>query len=194
MRLFSSATVAVLSLGCVFAGVSSVAQTSLNSVHKLPTQYQDPETGAVRPMVAVAPEAATTPLTGTIQLVATITLKTALPTGGSIICLSSVEASSISLTTGLATVYAEESSVLAKVVGATATCTVNTPYSWLIPPASTTVQNSLTGNYTVEMIGPVSSTTNPLSALTRSSTSSFVSLKSIPLTGTTSKFTIAVTL
>jgi hypothetical protein len=194
MRLFSSAAVAAVSLGCVFSGVSLVAQTSLHSVHKLPTQYQDSETGAVRPMVAVAPEPATTPVGGTIQVVATITLKTPLPTGGSIICLSSVDATSFSLTTGAATIFSEESSVLAKVVGATATCTINTPYSWLIPPASTTVQNSLNGNYTIEMIGPVSSTTNPLSALTRSSTSTFVSLKSIPLTGTTSKYTIAVTL
>jgi len=194
MRLFSTATLAALALGSVFATSSALAQSSLNSVRKLPTVYQDPETGAVRPMVAVAPEAATTPVGGTIQLVATITLKTALPTGGSIICLSSVDATSITLTSGLSTVYVEEASVLAKVVGATATCTVNIPYSWLIPPASTTVQNSLTGEYTVEMIGPVSSTTNPLSALTRSSSSSFVSTKSIPLTGTTSKFTIAVTL
>ena len=194
MRLSTRAALAAIMLGSVFVSGSAVAQTSLTSVRKPPTVYQDPETGAVRPMVAVAPEAATTPIGGTIQLVATITLKTPLPTGGSVICLSNVSAMSITLTTGLATVYGEESSVLAKVSGTTATCTVNTPYSWLIPPASSTVQNSLTGEYTIEMIGAASSTTNPLAALTRSSSSSFVSIKSIPLAGTTSKYTIAVTL
>ncbi len=194
MRLISSATLAALALGSVFVSTSAISQTSLGSVHKLPTSYTDPETGVTRPLVAVAPEAALTPLGGTIQVVATITLKTPVPTGGSVVCLTDVEALSFNLTSGASTSYVETSSAPAKVVGATATCTVNTPYSWLIPPTSTTVENSLTGNYTIEMIGPVTSTTNPLLAQTRSSSSTFVMTKTIPLTGTTSKYTIAVTL
>jgi len=180
---------------CVLSAGSTaaIAQTSSHT-NKPVLGYQDPETGVFKPLEKVVPEAATAAVTGTIELTMTITLKTPVPTGGKVACSSGVSAISISLTTAQATTYEESASAFATVSGATASCTINIPYSWLIPPSSTTVQNSLTGSYTAEIIGPASTTVIVTSPFARSSSSEFLTSKTIPATGTTSKFTVNVTL
>jgi len=194
MRYLSIAALAAVSVCALSAGsTAAIAQTN-SHVNKPVLGYQDPETGLFKPLEKAVPEATTAPVTGTIELVMTITLKTPVPTGGKVACGSSVSASSISLTTAQVTTYEESASVLATVSGATATCTVNIPYSWLIPPTSSTVQNSLVGSYTAEIVGPSSTTVVLTSPFARLSSSEFLTSKTIPASGTTSKFTVAVTL
>jgi hypothetical protein len=195
MRIFKMATLAALTLGVVLAGtVSAFAQADESSSHKKVLGYQDPETGVFRPVEYLIPEATITPTTGTIQLTITITLKTAVPTGGSVLCSTGIAASSTSLTTGTGVTYSESSTSAAKVTGTTATCTVTTPYSWVLPPASSTTVDSLTGSYTVSIL-PAPSTTITIATLQgRSSSSLFLTSKTIPAVGTVSKYAIAATL
>jgi len=195
MRICKIATLAMLTLGVMLAGtVSAFAQADESSSHKKVLGYQDSETGVFRPVEYVIPEATTTPSTGTIQLTITITLKTPVPTGGSVLCSSAIVASSTSLSIGTGIDYVETAAAAAKVTGATATCTVLTPYSWVIPPASSTTLDSLTGSYSVTIL-PAPSTTVTIATLKeRSSSSQFLSTKTIPAVGTISKYTVAATL
>jgi hypothetical protein len=193
MRFLSLAALAAVSLCVLSAGSTTLNAQTTSHATKPVLGYQDPETGTFKPLEKAVPEAATAPLTGTIELTIAITLKTPLPTGGKVACSSVVAATSINLATSQVISYDETATVLATVSGATASCTVNIPYSWGIPPAASTIQTSLTGAYSVDMAGTVA-TGSITPALSRSSSSEFLSSKTIPATGTISKFTVNVTL
>ena len=187
MRLLSLTNFALLAVGVTFvASISATAQSSAN--HKKVFGYQDSVTGEFRPAARVAPDATVTPTTGTDSLVLTITLKTPLPKGGSIVCGSSLTAVLV-YSTGLESLFVESASSVATVSGTTATCTVNTPYAWLIAAGTTEVE-TYTGNYTVEM----TTAAGALPGIVRMSEGTYVSASKIPSTGTTSKYTVAVTL
>jgi hypothetical protein len=191
MRVSFFAAIAVVSLAATFSGsIAASAQSDESTPHKKIFGYQDAETGTFHAMNHVVAEAATTPITGTIELTIDITLKTALPTGGTILCSASLTASSTVLTTGMSTFYEEEASSVATASGSTHTCTVNVPYSWLLAAPSSTVSNSLVGDYAVEM----ANLTGKLPALVRSSSSTFLNVTKIPATGTITKATVNVTL
>jgi hypothetical protein len=208
MRIFSIAALAVLTLGAGFAAsVPACAQSDDDEavIHvsqpKKVFGYQDPVTGEFHALGRnhmPVPDATTTPaFTGTLEVVVKITLKTALPTGGSIGCSTSFVAASFSATapTG-ANTYEESASAAATVSGTTATCTLKIPYSWVLAAPSTTVQDSLSGSVTVEMYKSVSST-NPsviLTGLVRSNSQNVVSASKFPANGTTTVYNINATL
>jgi hypothetical protein len=181
----------VLALGVALSG-SVMAQGQ--SGHKRVLGYQDSETGEFHPLEKVVPEVTTAPTTGEFEVTFTITLKSTVPTGGSVLCSTIIEADVVSLTTATGTAYTESSNSVAKVTGTTATCTVNTPYSWVLPAASTTTEASLSGAYTVSIVPAPSSTISLAAVEGRSSASSFLSSKTIPATGTISKLNVAATL
>lgn len=194
MRILSIATVGVLTVGLVAAtSVSAFGQAEAAKPHKRVFGYQDVETGVFHPVGRATPDVTAAPLTGEIEVTFTITLKTPVPTGGSVYCSTSVLASSTSTTTGATTDYDESSATLAKVTGATATCTVNTPYSWVIAAASSTVIDSLVGSYTVGIL-PASTTTILPAQEDRSSSSGFLNAAKLPAAGAISKYTVSATL
>jgi hypothetical protein len=201
MRIFSIAAIAAVTLGFAFAGIpSATAQSDESTSHRKIYGYQDPETGDFHPLGKFrgpVPDAATTaPTTGTLEVVAKITLKTPLPKGGTIICGASFIASSFSTTAISATSYEESADVLAVVSGSTATCTLKLPYSWVLPPPSSTVQDSLSGSLSVQMFQPVSSTTTTAieAALVRGNAQPIVSATKFPANGATTIYNLNVTL
>ncbi len=174
------------------AGLAARAQSETAPEDRV-MGYQDARTGRFHRLMGAMPEAAATaPFTGTIQLVVAITLKTPVPSGGSVLCSSNVLAESENTSSFAISSYDENASIKAVVSGTTASCTVNIPYSWSLPPASSTVKNLVMGSYVVEIVG-ATGTGTPV-PLTRYSSSQFVSLTAVPPVGTISKFTIAATL
>jgi len=193
MRTFSLTTFGALTLAAAVCG-SAWAQAPSEASHKKVLGYQDAVTGEFHPLDKVVPEAATPATTGEFEVTFTITLKSTVPSGGSVLCATNFEVASTSLTTGAGSAYTETSYAVAKVTGSTATCTVNTPYSWLLPAASSSDESTLLGGYTVSILAAPSTTVNLSTVEGRSSTSAFLSAKTIPATGTTTKYSVAVTL
>ncbi len=195
MRKISLATIGAMSVAAMFitmAGTpSALAQAPEMGKDKKIFGYQDPKTGVFHPLSRVEPETTPAPpFTGTYEVAITITLKTPVPAGYSVYCTTSINASAINDSTAAEVDFEEDAYSLAKVTGSTATCTVNTPYSWVIPQATTTETDSLAGTYTVEMI-PTSTTAPDLG---RDSTGPFLSATKIPAAGTTTKISVAATL
>jgi len=192
MRNFPLATVAAISIGAalVAGSISLAAQEAeyIAPVKKV-LGYQDPKTGAFKPLVKAEPDVTLSPTTGWMELTLTITLKTWLPKGGTIICNADLSTTSESLTTGSYSIWEQSSYKEATVSGTTATCTVYVPYSYLVPAASSTVTNTITGDYTVEMTNG-SGTVPPVATLL---TGSFLNAK-LPATGTTTKVSLNVTI
>ena len=187
MRSLYLAGVVVAALGtALVAGISVSAQTS-TTPHKKVFGYQDPQTGLFHPSNGIAPDAAVAPATGTLELVLTITLKTPLTKGGSVLCSADVVAESENTNTYQASSFEDEATSVATVSGSTATCTVNIPYSWPVPAASSTVENTVSGSYVIEMTGAAGT----VNALPRYSSAPFVTLTKVPSTGTVSKYTVA---
>jgi len=195
MRIFQIAAISLMALGATVAGsVSAAAQSDEPGSHKKVFGYEDAQTGVFHPLDRAVAETTTAPVTGTFELTITVTLKTAVPAGGSVLCSTDITAASTSLTTGTAEVYTETAYSVAKVTGSTATCTVTTPYSWVITPSSTTVENLLEGSHTVSILAAPSTTINAANIEGRSSSTTFLNSKTIPASGTTSKYTANVTL
>jgi len=194
MRVIPKAMVGALALSVALCG-SVLASAQNETQHKKIVGYQDAETGQFHPLDKEVPEATTTaPTTGEYEVTFTITLKSAVPTGGTVLCGTTIIVTAESLSTGAASEYTENSYAVAKVSGTTATCTVNTPYSWLLPAASSTTEVLIGGDYTLSIL-PASSTTLTLATLEgRSSSSSFLSAKAVPATGTTTKLSVSATL
>jgi hypothetical protein len=79
----------------------------------------------------------------------------------------------------------EDASSLATVSSSTITCTVYVPYSWLVPAASSTIINTFSGSYSIQM----SNAAGVLPSSVRYSEATFLSGK-IPATGTITKVTM----
>jgi len=192
--------VAIASIACGLP-VAASAQSGLPKSSPFPTPhdrifgYQDAKTGIFHPMVKIEPDLTPAPSTGTIDLTITITLKTAVPTGATVYCSTDITAMSNNIQTfESGVIYIESSYSVAKVTGSTATCTVATPYSWSLPAASATIQNSLSSEYVVGILPASTGTALIESELSgRSSTSSFGGT-TIPATGATTKYTLSVTI
>jgi hypothetical protein len=191
MRIFSLSTFAAMTLLLSLGGATSAAAQSNDNeaFHKRVLGYQDAETGVFHPVTRIEPEASSPATTGTIQVTLTITLKTALPKGGNIVCGADLTAMSMNLTAGTVSDWSEMANSAATTGGSTATCTVNVPYSWVIPAKSSTVTNSVTGTYSVTM----NNASGASPSLIRFSSGTFLS-GVIPTSGSTSKYTVGVTL
>jgi hypothetical protein len=170
--------------------VSAVAQNPVDSEMKKLLHPPSLQSGTTHTTRGPVPETTTPPFTGTIEVTITITLKTPLATGNSIYCTTDIGAGSLDFLTGVFSNYEEKAWSMAKVTGSTATCTVTTPYSWALPKASMDSSLLLTGTYNVLMEASEAET----SQSERSSLGSFVSATTIPAAGSTTKYTVAVTL
>jgi len=151
--------------------------------------YQDSKTGGFHALTAVVPDAAS-PTTGTVHVTFNIKLSTTFPKGTVLNCNLDLAGSSVSTTTGTATTYQESVTESVAISGTTATCTAVIPYSWLVAPASGTVIDSFSGSYSVN----VSADTAAAGATSRSSSSNVFTSTKIPASGTTSTYTVNVTL
>jgi len=192
--MISKAMVSALTLSVALCG-SVLANAQSETEHKKIVGYQDADTGQFHPLDKEVPEATTTaPTTGEYEVTFTIALKSPVPTGGSVLCGTTIIVSADSLTTGTGNAYTESSYAVAKVSGSTATCTVNTPYSWLLPAASSTTEAILGGSYTLSILPPSGTTLTIATLEGRSSSSSFLSAKAVPATGTTTKLSVSATL
>ncbi len=194
MRMIARAMVGALSLSVALCG-SVMAGAQSETGHKKVVGYQDADTGQFHPLDKLVPEVTTTaPTTGEYEVTFTITLKTAVPTGGTVLCSTNILVTDVSVTTDTGTTYSESAYAVAKVTGSTATCTVNTPYSWVLPAPSTTNETLLSGTYTISILPAPSTSVSLATVEGRSETSSFLSSKTVPATGTTSKIALNVTL
>jgi len=187
MRVIRLMALSVFALSCTTAATSHAQSTSTSAPHKRVLGYQDPETGTFQPLIRALPDTSTSPTTGTVELTLTISLKTALPKGGTVVCSAYLYAYSQNLSNYTVTDWSEEAYSLATVSGSTATCTVNVPYSWIIPVNSSNVSNTFSGDYLVEMLNA----TNVSPALIRTSLGPFVA-GAIPATGSTTKYTLSL--
>jgi len=151
--------------------------------------YQDTKTGTFHALATVVPDAAT-PTTGTVEVTFNIKLVTTFPKGTVLECNVSLTGTSVIETTAASTFYIEEATGSVAISGTTAICKTTVPYSWLVTPASTTVVDSFSASYSVSAV----STTAALGTSLRSSSSSVFSTTKIPASGTTSSYTVNVTL
>ena|ERR1700678_693692 len=159
MRKLRIALVAVIALVTVGGSVLTLAQTANRAASAKVFGYQDSKTGTFH-RLGSTPElidaaAATTTYSGTIETTVTITLKTALPTGGTISCAVGAAAISENETTDAVVAFSESATSIATVSGSTATCKVSIPYSWVLFTPSATIINELTGSLDVIMYSPV---------------------------------------
>jgi hypothetical protein len=191
MRISSFTTIGAVVLATAFAGsVAASAQSPSVVGQKRVFGYQDAK-GVFHPLSrSEAPETTTAPFTGTFELTIAITLKTPVPSGYAVYCTTDLEADATNDDTSVSEDYSEIAYSEAKVSGSTASCTVNTPYSWVIVQASSTETDSITGTYSVEMVPTAANAVE----LGRSTSGTFVNLTKIPATGATSKYTINATL
>lgn len=132
--------------------------------------------------------AGVTPTTGKIVVNFAIKLITPVTTGGTLVCSVSSSAVEISSTTGQLTAEIfEEASAKATVSGATATCSVNIPYSWnLLTPTKDTASLQ----YTLTL---ANSPTLP-SRVSSQFVVPFAGMIKVPASGTTSTFAVSATL
>jgi len=196
MRIRPLLAYAAVMLALTLAGpaLASAQSAEAGSRHNKVFGYQDPETGVFHPLSTATPDVSTPATTGTIELVMTITLKTALPKGGAVLCGVDLTAFSENLSTYTISDWYEEAYTAATVSGSTATCTVNVPYSWVLPAASVLVTRNFSATYQVQMTSaPATAPSGQLpTELVRYTSGTFLSTTSIPSSGTTTKVTQAV--
>jgi len=190
IRVLAPTVAAILTLACGSALLA--AQASDTQSNKKVYGYQDPQTGTFHALPTEAPtEATSTPLTGTFKVVLNITVKSTWPTGTARTIVCSADFDQISISgAAVSTPYIEEASRYATAATSGGyTCTLTIPYSWLI--SSTAIQKTLTGSYSVG-VQNTAVTAGP--AILRLSSGPIVSTTTLPATGTTTTYTIAVTI
>jgi hypothetical protein len=152
--------------------------------------FQDSKTGVFHALTAVVPDATVSPTTGTVHVTFNIKLVTTFAKGTVLGCTASVSGTSVNTTTGTDNYYEETATDSVAISGTTATCTAVIPYSWLLAAASSTTVDSFSGTYSVT----ASATAATPGAVTRNSYSNLFSATKIPASGTTSSYTVNVTL
>jgi hypothetical protein len=175
MRIFPCVALAsAISLSLFAEPIAAMAQSEEAPVRSNQVQgLKTPLTGTTHAVNAVVPEAVVSPVTGTITVTLHITLKTAVPSGDKVACSASLLA--LYSGTAGATEYTETASAYATVSGATATCVLTIPHSWQFPAVTATDVETLSGAYDAVIFNPTATGT-VASVLSRSSSSSFVSL------------------
>jgi len=185
-KLILAAAVAAL---VAFPAVTTAQSTGSSNPHHRVLGYQDSATGTFHPLMKAEPDTSISPSHGTIRLTINIQIKSTFPSGTNLFCTASVAAISTNLSPySVAAEYEELASSPATVSGSIATCTVSIPYYWVIPPASTTVLDAITGSYTVEAINP----TAGAGELLRSTSGDFLNLTTPPAISTTTAVTESV--
>jgi hypothetical protein len=175
------AVIAVFVFACL--GLTSAAwgqaPTPSRPAHGIPG-YLDPKTGTFKPLILLEDlggPAATAPTTGKLVFTFTVTISSTTLTTAAVSC--TLEAYVIGATDN----YIESAAAAATGTGASRTCTVTLPYSWILTTAAT---DTISLSYDVEAI-------NTTSGAYRDSAHSPAAIK-VPATGTTTTETYAVTL
>jgi hypothetical protein len=180
--------------GAVIAMVSLLGVTAAGAADGAPESrvlgFQDTKTGAFHALTAVVPDATVSPTTGTVHVTFNIKLVTAFAKGTVLLCTATVSGTSVSTTVGTQNYYEETATGSVTISGTTATCTAVIPYSWSLAAASSTTVDSFSGTYSVT----AESTATTPGAVTRSSSANLFSATKIPASGTTSSYTVNVTL
>ena len=147
--------------------------------------YLDPQTGAFRPLPAVAEESPDAPaavtFTGTITVTLTVTVKST----GLTTYFCSANSSVVDAATTAPRFYTESNTVAATGSGTTRTCIMTIPYAWSLASQSS---DTMTTSYSVVGSGG----TNVLPQRTNSS--SPLDTRKVPANGTTTALTAAVTI
>jgi hypothetical protein len=190
MRKFTVAAVAAIALSVAVAGAASASAQIDLFHHKKTLGYQD-ENGTFHPFAHTLPDAATaTTVTGTIEVTIKLTIKSSFPSGTKIYCGADTTVESINDTNPLATViYGEEGASIASGT----TCTVKIPYAWTINAAGVGITNYYTGSYAVVAYDS-SLPTFTYAIGFREVTGTYVDLGKIPVTGSTTPYTVDVTI
>jgi len=160
--------------------MTAQSPSSTNPQHRV-LGYQDPETGKFHPLAKIQPDT-TPPSHGTIRLSISILIRSTFPSTANFLCGAMISASSINLTTDAQASFGEEAYSPATVSGSTATCTVTIPYSWAIPAASSTVDDSITGSYSVTVVNSDGTVSG---SVLRVTSGDFLSLTTVPASDTT---------
>lgn len=179
---------AVIAMASLF-GVTAAAAGDGASENRV-LGFQDAKTGSFHALTAVVPDATVSPTTGTVHVTFNIKLITTFAKGTVLGCTASVSGTSVNTTTGTDNDYEETATDSVAISGTTATCTAVIPYSWLLAAASSTTVDSFSGTYSVT----AAATSATAGAVTRSSYSNLFSATKIPASGTTSNYTVNVTL
>jgi hypothetical protein len=194
MHIASAASLALITLMASF--LATPAHSGGLVQNKPVIGYQDPQTGLFHPLSVISPQAATVATTGKVEVTFNIKIVSTFATGTLITCSPQVIAVQISTTPPLdgAASFSEYESVVATTSGATATCKLTIPYDWQLLPAASVQEESFTGQYTVTALQVVASASTPTGIVDRISSGTFVAAATIPASGTTSKYTVDVTL
>ena len=172
---------------CLLAASAAWGQAADNLAKPGILGYFDPQTGAFRPLPQAVPDDADLPpaattFTGTINVTITVTLKTTTITNVTCqIGTSTVDA----ITSGAAVSYNESDSVTATGSGATRTCKLSIPYSWVL---STQPADTMSTTYIV--LGGATTVGSP----TRTAGRGPLDTRKVPANGATTTLTAAVTL
>jgi len=171
---------------CLIAAPAAWGQTPNTSAKPGVLGYLDPHTGAFRPIPQMAAEDAELPPTttfgGTISVTITITLKT---TGLTNISCLAATAVTDNLTSPTPVIYDETNTVAATGTGSTRTCKLTIPYSWALATQSL---DSMSTSYSV--FGSTGTSGLPQRTLSRTP----LDARKVPVNGTTTTLTAAVTL
>lgn len=192
MRTTVLAAMAAVSLGAALAA-SAPASAQTSEVVPMSGKvfgYQDGSTGKFHAAQMEAPDVTVTPTIGAISMTLAIRIASAFPAGFKIVCGTEINAQSIDITTGMEISFEESASSVATVSGTTATCTVRTPYSWALPAVGGTIENFVTGEYSVNVYTAGSA----LPGLLRSTSGPFLHLVKLPAFGTVTSVPLSVTL
>jgi hypothetical protein len=184
-----------LTVGAAVAASAQAQSASVSSTHKKVFGYQDTQTGTFHPLVHAEPETTPAPITGKYVLTFTITIASTFPAKSVIVCAADILAASINDTTGAGVTYEEIATTDVTLAGTTATCKVTVPYSWAIPAASGSVQNQVSGTYSVTVLDPATTSITLASVEgLRSSTGDLLIPTTVPAHGATTSETVDVTL
>lgn len=186
---------ASLLLGSVLTAFGSITAQAATAATARVFGYEDPQTGIFHPARPAVAEATTTPTTGTVEVTFSVKLVTSFAKGTALECTISLDGTQTNTATFSTVYFYEAAGTAVTISGSTATCSTTIPYSWLLPAASSTEEESFSGSYTIS-VGTEGATgaTGATSGIYRSSTGTFVSATKIPASGTTSKYTVDVTL
>ena len=176
----------IICICCLIAAPAVWGQTPNTSAKPGILGYLDPQTGAFRPIPQMAAEDAELPPTttfgGTISVTITITLKT---TGLTNISCLAATAVTDNLTSPTPVIYDETNTVAATGTGSTRTCKLTIPYSWALATQSL---DSMSTSYSV--FGSTGTSGLPQRTLSRTP----LDARKVPVNGTTTTLTAAVTL
>ena len=190
MQMRKFAQFAILAIGIAITG-SEIAAAQAGGAQQARKIFGYMDENGVFHTPRAVPDAATSEtLTGTLEVTFTITVKSSLPKGYALLCNASFAVGSVNATEPTKAIeYAEDGETSTT----TTTCTVTIPYSWVVYPAGSTVVNTLIGAYSIIAVNPTATTVGTVLQF-RVVGGTVVSATTLPASGATTKYAVAVTI